>query len=159
MSGRGGGNVKSKVKRPAAPAAASSAELSTLFNFGVKRTKTAHNDIEEDGLTLVDGNATSNPSSDNDLDDVDESVEKEKVACAVPLLVKNKSISDYLSCDQRRQYPFAVFFDVNKAKEKLHGTGEAGLYCSTCFKHCRASENPTWSHRPCTIEEWSSLIW
>ena len=95
--------------------------FSSLFNFGVKRTKTAT--IEEDGLILVDGNVSSNPSSDNDLDDVDESVEKEKVACA----------SDYLSCDQQKQYPFAVFFDVNKAKEKLHGTGEAGLYCSTCF--------------------------
>ena len=60
--------------------------------LGVKRTKTA---IEEDGLILVDGNVSSNPSSaatTNDLDDVDESVEKEKVACAVPLLAGQKQV-------------------------------------------------------------------
>ena len=51
MSGRGGGNVK--PKRPAA--AASSAGFSSLFNFGVKRSKTA---VEEDDLTLVDGNVS-----------------------------------------------------------------------------------------------------
>ena len=56
-------------------------------------------------MTLVDGNVSSNPSSDNDLDDVDESVEKEKVACAVPLLVKlkNRSISDFLSYEGNRR--------------------------------------------------------
>ena len=48
------------------------------------------------------------------------------MACAVPLLVKNRSISDFLSYEQQKKYPFAVFFYVNKAAkaEKLHGTGE-----------------------------------